>query len=302
MSKRVNYVEIDLPKCSLTYGVAPCAAILGTTGTKKCFNTRKTCQDIANYTETTETLRLSQATLDLDPDIIAIPNIIGIEYTPSELSLGESIGARAVCTVTCNDHPTPDTGPAGDKYRDSRVKSETENKDLSPGFPRDPELYLNLDENIIDQSGNSNSTSFSGTAAYGLGKIEKALLFSGNNDNLIVDVSEYLFAGPGEEWTLSLWTNIQDGLFFNNGNLIINNDNDGHIIITLRGKENVIDHIIDNIFESIVVTWNGGSANTYIDNIIVVWQTLNELIDTSGNRILDTDGNIIDPNYYYGSV
>lgn len=120
MSKRVNYIEIDLPKCSLTYGTAPCTAALGVTGAKKCFNTRATCQDISNYDEETEVLRLSQATLDLDQDIISIPNIIGVEYTPSQLSLGESIGARAVCTITCNDHPTPDTGAAGDKYRSDR--------------------------------------------------------------------------------------------------------------------------------------------------------------------------------------
>jgi hypothetical protein len=51
MSIRQTFVEIELPVCTLTYGESPCTAALGVTGDKKCFNTRKTCQDIANYDE-----------------------------------------------------------------------------------------------------------------------------------------------------------------------------------------------------------------------------------------------------------
>lgn len=119
-SLRQTFVEIELPVCTLTYGEAPCTAAIGVTGEKKCFNTRKTCQDINNYDEDFETLRLAKATIDLEPDIIAIPNIQSVDYTPSKIMLGESIGARSVLTVTCTDHPFPDTGPGGDKYRDSR--------------------------------------------------------------------------------------------------------------------------------------------------------------------------------------
>jgi hypothetical protein len=118
---RVEYIEIDLPVCSLTYGTAPCTAALGVTGDKKCFNSRKTCQDTANYDETTDTLRLSIRSLALNPEIIAIPNIEAISHTPGRLALGESIGARAVLSVTFRDHPFPDTGPGGDLYRDSRA-------------------------------------------------------------------------------------------------------------------------------------------------------------------------------------
>lgn len=116
MSERVNYVEIIMPKCDLVYSEAPCAAELGVTGSKKCYNTRATCQDLDNYDEVFETLRLAEPSLNLNPDVRSIPNIVSVSYTPSRIMLAESIGARATLTVTCRDHPSPDTGPAGDKY------------------------------------------------------------------------------------------------------------------------------------------------------------------------------------------
>jgi len=70
--------------------------------------------------ENGESLRFTMSTIDLEPNIVAIPNITGVEYTPSKIMLGDSVGARSVLTVTCSDHPFPDTGPGGDKYRDSR--------------------------------------------------------------------------------------------------------------------------------------------------------------------------------------
>ncbi len=45
----IQIVEIVQPRCGLTYGSAPCTAAVGVTGQRECFNTRKTCQDTANY-------------------------------------------------------------------------------------------------------------------------------------------------------------------------------------------------------------------------------------------------------------
>lgn len=115
-----QYIEIDLPVCSLTYGQSPCTAAVGVTGERKCYNTRKTCQDIANYDETTNVLRLSESSLNLSPDIVSIPSVVSVSYTPSRLMLGESLGARSTLTIVCRDHPFSDTGPAGDKYRADR--------------------------------------------------------------------------------------------------------------------------------------------------------------------------------------
>lgn len=42
-------VELEQDQCRLIYGESPCAAVLGTTGVRKCYNTRSTCQDTENY-------------------------------------------------------------------------------------------------------------------------------------------------------------------------------------------------------------------------------------------------------------
>lgn len=45
----ITIIEIDQDLCSRTYGVAPCTAALGVTGSTKCFNTIASCQDPDNY-------------------------------------------------------------------------------------------------------------------------------------------------------------------------------------------------------------------------------------------------------------
>lgn len=48
--------EIELKKCSLTFGVSPCTA-----SGAPCYNTRRTCKDAPNFTQTTEILKLPLA-------------------------------------------------------------------------------------------------------------------------------------------------------------------------------------------------------------------------------------------------
>lgn len=43
----VAVLKVD--RCTQSYGVAPCAAAIGVTGTQRCFNTCKTCQDLTHY-------------------------------------------------------------------------------------------------------------------------------------------------------------------------------------------------------------------------------------------------------------
>ena len=43
----VTVVEVDLDKCTRTYGVSPCTAS-GSSG-NECYNTYATCQDTANF-------------------------------------------------------------------------------------------------------------------------------------------------------------------------------------------------------------------------------------------------------------
>lgn len=120
ISERVTFIEIDVPVCQLTYGEAPCTAELGVTGDIKCYNSRKTCQDIPNLDEAKEVLRLAVPTSYLPLGITAIANVSGVSYTPSRIKLAESIGVRATLSITCQDHPFPDTGVGGDKYRNTR--------------------------------------------------------------------------------------------------------------------------------------------------------------------------------------
>jgi hypothetical protein len=47
--EHIYIVEVDVPRCKLVHGTAPCTATQ--TGNAKCYNTRATCNSLANYTE-----------------------------------------------------------------------------------------------------------------------------------------------------------------------------------------------------------------------------------------------------------
>jgi hypothetical protein len=75
VTERVTFVEIELPVCSFTYGEAPCTASVGVTGDIKCYNSRKTCQDLNNINEETQLLRLAVPSAYLPLGITAVANI-----------------------------------------------------------------------------------------------------------------------------------------------------------------------------------------------------------------------------------
>lgn len=111
----VTIVEIDIPFCALTYSVAPCEAALGSTGSKKCFNTRRTCQDLDNFDPETLTVRFTEPSADLQYD--ALPNLVDVDTTPQRIDPGRSLGERESVTVSFSDHPHSDAGPVlFDKY------------------------------------------------------------------------------------------------------------------------------------------------------------------------------------------
>jgi hypothetical protein len=114
--KALTYVEIDQPRCSLVYGTSPCTAEVGVTGDAKCFNSKKTCQDLDNYDEELVTLRFAVDVDYLPKSIDAIASIVDWSVSPAIISLGEDLGLRAEMRVTLKDHPWPDTGAIGDKY------------------------------------------------------------------------------------------------------------------------------------------------------------------------------------------
>lgn len=121
MSNRepLEIVRIIQPKCSRTFGVAPCNA----TGTK-CYNTDKTCKFRAAL-DMTDTLTLdfvkpvANRTLDSATAYQpwrAIPSLAQVSTSPTVLNVAagnddyEALGARAVCDVSLRDHPHNDNG------------------------------------------------------------------------------------------------------------------------------------------------------------------------------------------------
>lgn len=114
--RSLSYVEIDIPVCSLTYGVAPCTASVPTTGVHKCFNSKASCQDRPNFDEAEVSLRFAKPTAYLPKGIDCIPNVQEISFTPATISLGENLGTRATLSVTFFDEPHSDTGEGFDKY------------------------------------------------------------------------------------------------------------------------------------------------------------------------------------------
>lgn len=118
--KALSIIEGDFDRCSRTYGIAPCSAAIGVTGERKCFNTRRTCQDRANFLNDPVTLRFAKPTAYLPREFEAIPSIEAINYDPGIISLGEGLGQRASLSVTFKDHPWSDTGTGFDPYLAAR--------------------------------------------------------------------------------------------------------------------------------------------------------------------------------------
>lgn len=121
----ITIVELDQDRCSLEYGVAPCTAELGVTGTRKCFNTLATCQDTQNFDPEPLTLRFGMSHGDLPlSDTYIIPSVQSISTSPTRINVGgrqgrdKPLGRRADVRITLKDHPHGDN--VVDPYVDER--------------------------------------------------------------------------------------------------------------------------------------------------------------------------------------
>ena len=137
----VQIVEIDLDYCSLTYGTAPCTAVLGTTGVRKCYNTYKTCQVQSVFSKTTKTYKFASPRSNFPigtgvyfpvlNSVSAISTTVNIAGSDESLN---AFGRRATVTVSLQDFPYDDTYT--DKYRDQRI-SGTAQTDEGGYQPKD---------------------------------------------------------------------------------------------------------------------------------------------------------------------
>lgn len=112
----IQIVEIVQPLCANTYGLAPCTA--SGTADEKCYNTRATCQDTANYAgSSTLSLyfssgKVAEAGVSGAPYII--PSLTGVSTAPTEINLASTnpdaggLGNRAVCSISFMDHAHTD--------------------------------------------------------------------------------------------------------------------------------------------------------------------------------------------------
>lgn len=107
----VQIVELQLDRCTRSYGVAPCTAAIGVTGTRKCFNTFATCQDTANYATSTVKYRFSTVRVDgmqAAGESPIFPTLMAVDTAPTVLTPGKGLGIRSQVTVKICDHPWTD--------------------------------------------------------------------------------------------------------------------------------------------------------------------------------------------------
>lgn len=120
MKTIVKFFEIDVPFCLNAYGdgVSPltgnCTAEVGVTGDQKCFNTfnySHDCQDPANYSAGTKTIRFLQRDSGYLPaDLDGIPILDDWRISGGRMSPGENFGSRFVLSVDLFDCKHNDTG------------------------------------------------------------------------------------------------------------------------------------------------------------------------------------------------
>jgi hypothetical protein len=114
----IYILEVELTYCDNTYGSSPCTAA-GASGSE-CYNCFGTCQDTANFTETTKTYKFSSTRIE---NGLTFPTILGVSTAPTTLTPAKGIGMRSSCSVQLQDHTWTDVGV--DPYVSTRAYTQT---------------------------------------------------------------------------------------------------------------------------------------------------------------------------------
>lgn len=122
-----EWIEIEIDRCTLTYGLSPCPAA-AVSGDAKCFNSWETCPQVAReaFTPASYWIRLCEArenipinfTFDDDGLPFFLPFLNRTRHSPIEVDQGKSLGVRAQLRADLNDAPHHDIGL--DKYVNER--------------------------------------------------------------------------------------------------------------------------------------------------------------------------------------
>jgi hypothetical protein len=151
--ERLVVVELDMPYCQLEYGTTnafgTCNAsltdsvgspVVPATGTRKCFNTRSSCQDSASYLPATQVIRFAQpqrALIQYDNVFPCIaPGDDNPATTPGAINLGgmdrslSALGAREAVDIQLEDFRWNDH--LFDKYRLERISGAAQAPTGSP--------------------------------------------------------------------------------------------------------------------------------------------------------------------------
>lgn len=105
----VTLVDLGLDRCIHRYGVSPCTAAIGVTGTTFCYNTRMTCQDPDNYSPAEHIIRFctphSPQMRGAGP---MVPSVRSVSLTPAKIDITGGLGQRAAVGISLRDHPYHD--------------------------------------------------------------------------------------------------------------------------------------------------------------------------------------------------
>lgn len=124
-SEVFEWVEIDLPLCTRTYGTLPCTAALSAQNPHKCFNLRATCQDSANFNAGTLTLKFSKIGAPLPAGFQAFPVLRGVRQSSTTANIGGAdprygaLGKQATLDFELEDFTHHERGV--DPYANERV-------------------------------------------------------------------------------------------------------------------------------------------------------------------------------------
>lgn len=150
----VQIVEIEQPFCTLTHGTAPCTAT--ETGDAKCFNTRSSCNDTANFDKGSLSLYFSRGNIAdrLDgPDFI-YPFLSSVSTTPTKINLAgmnpnaKGLGTRALCKIVFIDAPNSDR--VVDPYISDRTYSGLDRSSFWPKWMARNKYRAGTKINIYD--------------------------------------------------------------------------------------------------------------------------------------------------------